>query len=352
MIQSLAFPVSDYRYLPQKSWEGFGEALKELGLDGLELLGNGKRLWEPIPQSMVQGYQMRAPLDWLDCYLGEKDRYIWNVDTCEEVEDAFHQGTREDILTAYREDLSFGLSLNTPYIVFDVSNADERETYTWKWTHSDHWVMDAAIEILNGLLKGIKPSFYLLLGNNRWPGFNFLDPKKTEYLLTRIDFPKVGIMLDTGRLLSTKPRTRNQEEGIKYIHSLLDKHGELCKSILGLHFNYISTSEWSRSRFKAPERKPGDWHPSFMTEEKTLRYRVRRFEYHTAWTYPGCVSLIDRIEPWFLVHTFYHTGSLTRMGALTRQRKAIQKGRDLKTHGSAGTDQTSENQYKDQRTCI
>ena len=337
MIQSLAFPLSRYRYLQHESWDELEAVLKAQGLDGLEILGDEKRLWEPLPPSMVRGYQMRAPLDWLDCYLGDRNEYICDIDIfCGEAEDAFKKGTREDITAAYREDLKLGLSINPPYIVFDVSNADEQEVYTQRWSHSDYWVMDAAIELLNGLLDGIDPTFVLLLGNNRWPGLTFLDPKKTEYLLSRINYPKVGIMLDTARLLSTKHRTKNQGEALQYIHSILDRHGELCKSILGLHFSYVPTSEWSGTYRKVPDRTvSGPFNANYSAPDKTLRYRVSRLEVHTCWTRPECISLIDRLEPRYLVHMFYHNGWLTRMGALTRQLKAISKGRELQAQGES-----------------
>lgn len=328
MIQSLTFPLSEQGHRPKDNWESVGLALRNEGLDGIEILKDVQKPWEPIPRSLIQGYQMQSPLDWLDCYLGNKGDYILDFRGRGETEDYYKKGESKDIVDAYRKDLTYGVSLESPYIVFDVANADEREVYTFQWSHSDYQVMDAAIEILNDLLKGAESSFTLLLSNNRWPGFTFTEPQKTDYLLSRINYPKVGIMLDTGRLLSTRWGTKNQSDGIRYIHTMLDKHGELCKSVLGLHFNYLPTVDWTRSMKKDPETLAQEYHPPLWTPELDLKYRVRRFDRHTCWTNPECVSLIDRIEPQYLAHVFYQNGNLTKLGALTRQLKAIRKGRE------------------------
>jgi len=43
-------------------------------------------------------------------------------------------------------------------------------------------------------------------------------------------YPNVGLMLDTDYLLHTNLSLNSQQEGIAYIHRLLDEHGELCLS--------------------------------------------------------------------------------------------------------------------------
>ena len=330
MIQSLAFPLSDYSHGENEHWERLGDMLLAQGLDGFEILGDVLKTWEPLPLSLIRGYQMQTLSDWLDCYLGHKEEYILDFRVKREAADYFKKGKPEDILNLYRADLAYGRTLNAPYIVFDVSNADEQEMFSLRWSHSDYWVMDAAIEILNELLRNVEPDFSLMLGNDRCPGFTFTEPEKTEYLLSRIQYPKVGIMLDTGRLLSTCWGTKNQSEAIRYIHSMLDKHGELSRSILGLHFSYLPTLGWTREKRKEPQRTRQEYHPPYWTPELALRLRVKWLDRHTCWSNPECVSLIDRIKPQYLVHVFYHDSSLTRMGALTRQLKAIHKGRELK----------------------
>ena len=330
MKQSLAFPLSDYCLKADEHWDRLGDTLLTQGLDGFEILGDVPKTWEPIPQSLLLGYQMQTFYDWLDCYLGYKEECILDFRVKREVAGYFGKGKPEDIICAYRKDLAYGRALKAPYIVFDVSNADEQEIYTFRWSHSDYWVIDAAVEILNELLKGVDPAFTLLLGNDRWPGFTFLEPKKTEYLLSKIQYPKVGIMLDTGRLLSTRWGTKNQSEGIRYIHSLLDKHGELSRSIHGLHFNYVPTSEWIREPRKQPQKSSQEYHPPYWTPELALYLKIHRLDRHSCWSNPECVSLIDRLEPQYLVHVFYHDGRLTRLGALTRQLQAIHKGKEAK----------------------
>ena len=78
-------------------------------------------------------------------------------------------------------------------------------------------MLDAAIEFINELLRGVEPTFDFLVENQWWPGFTFTDPEKTEYLLSGINYPRVGIMLDTGHLMSTNQGIRSQKQAVAYI---------------------------------------------------------------------------------------------------------------------------------------
>ena len=107
-------------------------------------------------------------------------------------------------------------------------------------------LLPGAIEFINHLLWKVEPTFDFLVENQWWPGFTFTDPAETEYLLSRIDYPRTGIMLDTGHLMNTNTRLRTQRQGVEYILKQYRAHGELAKRVLGVHFHQSLSGAYVR----------------------------------------------------------------------------------------------------------
>ena len=95
-----------------------------------------------------------------------------------------------------------------------------------------------------GSLDGETGTFEFLMENQWWPGFTMTDPDQTAYLLDAVRYPRKGIMLDTGHLLNTNPDLHSEGEGVAYIHSILDAHGDLCRYIRGFHFNLSLSGDY------------------------------------------------------------------------------------------------------------
>ena len=323
MIQSTNFPLSKYCLHSIGSWDVLGETVKKLGLDGLEVIADPDDLADDIPSGLVTGYHMTFYVDWVDFYRHDEQALLKKYRSWENVEKVY-RGTRpEDLLRQFREDLRLGIRLKAPYMVFHVSDASLEECYTYRWLHSDMEVLDASIAFINELLKGVEPTFDFLVENQWWPGFTFTDPEKTEYLLSHINYPRVGIMLDTGHLMNTNWSIRSQKQGIRYILDMIRKHGDLSKSIYGMHFHQSMSGEYCRAAIgKVPEDFPEDYFDAFAYSYS----HVQSIDRHRPWTEPNCVMILDRVEPKYLTHELGSGPRRTQLGAVRRQLHTLQRG--------------------------
>ena len=179
MIQSTNFPLSKYCIQPYGSWEAVDEEVKSLGLDGLEVIADPDDLADDIPLSLVAGYHMTFYVDWVDFWRHDEKALMRKYRSWEEIESVYRGRQPEDLMRHFQDDLATAQRLKAPYLVFHVSDVSLEEGYTYRWLHTDKEVLDASIEFINELLRGVEPTFDFLVENQWWPGFTFTDPEKT-----------------------------------------------------------------------------------------------------------------------------------------------------------------------------
>ncbi len=251
----------------------------------------------------------------------------------EEISTAYRGTQPEDLLRHFREDLALARRLKAPYLVFHVSDVSIEEGYTYRWLHSDREVLDASIELINALLKDAEPTFDFLVENQWWPGFTFTEPEKTEYLLSRIQYPRTGILLDTGHLMNTNWRLRSQKQGIRYILDMIEKHGELSDHIRGLHFHQSLSGDYCRKNVGAlPEGFPRGWLQEFARSYP----HIQQIDRHRPWTVGECVRILDRVQPEYLTHELSDSVRGGKLSAIRNQLRVIEKGYHEELHRTVG----------------
>ena len=322
MIQSVNFPLSQYCIRPYGSWEALGRQVKALGLDGLEVIADPDDLAADVPLSLVAGYHLTFYPDWVDFWRQDEKALLGKFHSWEEVEKIYRGRRPEDLMAQFRTDLALAQRLKAPYLVFHVSDVSLEEGYTYRWLHSDREVLDAAIDFANQLLKGVEPTFDFLVENQWWPGFTFTEPEKTEYLLKNIDYPRVGIMLDTGHLMSTNQRIRSQKQGIAYILEMIEKHGSLAEKIRGLHFHQSLSGAYCLKRVGA---LPPDFPEEYFAAFAVSYGHIQQIDRHRPWTEPRCAAIIDRAQPQYLTHELSSGYPGGQLGAVKRQLTTLRK---------------------------
>ena len=322
MIQSLNFPLSQYCIRPYGSWEALGKTVKALGLDGLEVIADPDDLAADVPLDLVAGYHLTFYPDWVDFWRQDEKALLGKFHSWEEVEKIYRGRRPEDLMAQFREDLALAQRLKAPYLVFHVSDVSLEEGYTYRWLHSDREVLDAAIDFANQLLKGVEPTFDFLVENQWWPGFTFTEPEKTEYLLKNIDYPRVGIMLDTGHLMSTNQRIRSQKQGIAYILEMIEKHGSLAERIQGLHFHQSLSGAYCR---KNVGEVPPDFPEEYFAAFAVSYGHIQQIDRHRPWTEPRCAAIIHRAAPKYLTHELSSGYPGGQLGAVKRQLATLRR---------------------------
>ena len=322
MIQTTNFPLSTYSLQPYGGWEGLRAKVKGLSLDGLEFIADPDNFPEDIPLDLAAGYHMTFYVDWLDFWRQDEAELMRKFGSWETVNEVYRGTKPDDLMQHFQEDMAVGIRLKAPYMVFHVSDVSLEEGYTYRWLHSDMEVLDGAIGFINLLLDGIEPTFDFLVENQWWPGFTFTEPEKTEYLLRHINYPRTGIMLDTGHLMNTNWKINNQREGIRYILEMIDKHGEISKSIYGLHFHQSVSGAYCR---KTAGKLPEDFPLSYYDEFSRNYAHILQIDRHQPWTDEACVRILECVRPKYLTHELSSANQGNQWEAVKQQLKTIRK---------------------------
>ena len=238
--------------------------------------------------------------------------------------EAFYRArTPEELLRRFREDLAFGLSFRPPYMVFHVSDVSLEESMTYRWLHTDRKVLDGVAELINLLLRDVEPAVDFLVENQWWPGFTFTDPKQTDYLLSRIEYPRVGIMLDTGHLMNANTAIRNQKDGVRWVLEKWEEHGALQQRVYGVHFHQSLSGAYVRAHTGTLSSEyNGDYFHDFA-----VNYRhIQMIDRHRPWTDPECVRILEAVQPKYLTHELSTPACGTQLGAVCRQINTIRRG--------------------------
>lgn len=289
------------------------------GFDGVELMQFDDDVRGIIPPERVIGFHMSFFHYWLDFWKGDSDAVCKEFGSLQTAYQVYGGTDRNAILDHYRKDLENAHRWNAEYVVFHVSDAGIGESFKLKYRHSDEEVIDATVELLNELFKDEDGSVALLVENLWQPGLSFTRPEMTQRLMDGIRYPNRGIMLDTGHLLHTNLNLRTQEEGIRYIHSLLDRHGALCRHIRGIHLNQSLTGEYMERTMRNPPELSG----TYSERCEKMFWHAFAIDRHLPFTCDGVSALIDRISPEYLTFEFITTDKIQHQKYLSAQLKAL-----------------------------
>lgn len=275
-----------------------GELLALLEGDGIELTCFEDDVRGIVPIDRVTGLHMSCLPFWLEFWRGNTAACVEEFDNIDTVRAVFGGETPEALLAHYRRDLENAKRYGAEYTVFHVCDGSAEETFTGISRHTDEEVIDASAELLNELFRDIEDGPWLLFENLWYAGHRFTDPGQTARLLERVKYKKTGLMLDTGHLLHTRTDLASQEDGVCYINSMLDLHGELSKHIRGVHLNQsISGELMAKTQACPPKLKP-----TYAERNEQLFNYVFSIDRHEPFTCEGVKELIDRIAPDYLTY--------------------------------------------------
>ena len=321
MIQSINFPLCAVTLAEYGGWQNLRQSLDALGIDGIEGIWGGEPVPPEMPCGMLQGYHLTFTPDWLDFYRWDTAALCRKFGSLENAR-AFYGGGPEALLEMYRADLRRALELGARYMVFHVSDVSIEEGYTFRWFHNDEVVIDAAEDLINALLNGVAPTFDFLVENQWWPGFTFTEPEKTARLLDAIAYPRKGILLDTGHLMNCFPDLQTEAEGAGRIMAMLDRHGDLCRYILGVHLHQSLSGDYVRTHTGTVP----DGLPEAYVERFSFNYaHIQKIDQHRPWTDTAIGDVLQRIAPRYLTHELSAPAGEAHLAAVKRQVKTLRQ---------------------------
>ena len=295
-MKILTNAVANFEFLSKyNSFEKLNGFCKDYMLDGFEIICAGE-IPSCIKNRLTVGFHLPFYNQWIDFYRMDtailtenfKSRDIW---------ENFYGGKDFSCVEQnLKNQLDTANSLGAEYVVLHVSEVSAKETLTGVFSHSDKEVITNMCSIINRLFKGENYSFKLLLENLWWPGFTFTDPALTEYMLSSIEYPHKGIMLDTGHLLQTAGGICGWEEGEKYINKIIDKNRHLLKYVYGVHLH-----GGLKKDFVKPQAENSD---DFYTQFAKAYSYVQNTDRHLPFETEKIQNIIEKISPNWLVYEF------------------------------------------------
>lgn len=289
--------------------------LRQLGLDGVEML-----FCEPwdktvVPPRLIHGVHLTFWPSWLDFWRGNTQALLKQFGTKNNIEKYYGGLDPEDMLSFYRENIRLAIAAQAEYMVFHVSHNDMDEMYTWQFRASDSDVIDATVELVNILSEIIPPDIEVLFENLWWPGMTLLDPAMVDKLLAGVRHGKTGIMLDTGHLMNTNHQLRSQKDGVKYILRILEQLGEYKTHIHGIHLHQSLSGEYV-------ERTRSGGVPSGYSLEDAMRHALS-IDQHRPFSEPEVRRLVEYVEPRYLVHEFLAESGNELVRSVRMQQQAL-----------------------------
>lgn len=288
------------------------------GCDGLEVIRCGEDTRKIVKEDMVIGCHLMFYSDWVDFWNGNRERLLYKFGSMDVVKALYGTLSREEYAAALRADMDYAEKMGAKYAVFHVSDVSVDEGYTYRWEHTDKEVIDASCELLNTAMRGRDYSFELLLENLWWKGFSMTDPHMTDYMLEHIDYPKKGIMLDTGHLMNANLDIKTQSEGCDFIRRCIKEHGETAGLIRGLHLHQSVSGEYVKRAIKDPPAHESDYFGSFA---KAYGH-ILKIDTHKPFASPAARALVEDIAPKYLVHELSAANSREK-AELTREQNRL-----------------------------
>ena len=323
MICSMSLPLDQMTLSEYESWEDLRRELEILDCRGIEAVWGGEDMPADFPCDLIGGYHLTFYPDWLDFYREDTrtvESKFGSIDTAK----AFYGGWgAEHLLNIYRADLERARHLGAPYVVFHVSDVSLEEGYTYCWQHTHREVIEAATEIVNRLMDGVEYKFEFLLENQWWPGFSFTDPELTAYMLERVNCPRCGIMRDTGHLMNCNTALMTQRDAAAYIGEMLDRHGDLCRLIRGVHLHQSLSGAYVRSHTGSLPPLPAEYMDRFGASYG----HILQIDRHRPWDDPVVSELVERISPVWLTHELSGRNRAARFEAVRQQNRVLNGGR-------------------------
>ena len=120
-------------------------------------------------------------------------------------------------------------------------------------------------------------------------------------------------------------RLRTQGDGVRYILSMVEKHGDLAGRIWGMHFHQSLSGSYCRANVgKTPADFPLDYYQEFARNYS----HILQVDLHRPWTDPDCVQILDRVQPKYLTHELRSGPRRSQVSAVRRQLCTIRSGRE------------------------
>ena len=279
-----------------QSMDDFRKTLKDLGLDGIELVS----CWEDnfIGRDLIHGVHLPFFTSWMDYYLKNEGRVIEEFGSMDFAREFFAHKP-EEIYKYYLQALAYANSLGA-YAVFHMANCNSLEYLGQNHFYSDVDVIDAGADLVNKLVKESNIKTPLLFENLYVPGLKFTNLDLTKRLMEKVNYDNIGFVLDTGHLMCTNENIETEDEAWDYVDEIIEYNKEILPLIKVVHLHQSLSGQVIKSYKENPPRLSGDFYENLKAYYKY----VNKIDTHSIVQSKKVVEVIEKINPDYLVLEF------------------------------------------------
>ena len=147
--------------------------------------------------------------------------------------------------------------------------------------------------MFNSVRDEIPAHIPVLFENLWWPGLRLTDVRNVKYFFDRVQHKNVGIMLDTGHLMNTNTRLKNEAEGAEYVLKVYEKLGECRSLVRGVHLSCSLSGAYQRSlSHQVPEK----------LDMETIWRHIGNIDQHKPFHTEAAKRILETINPEYVTH--------------------------------------------------
>ncbi|ABV36762.1 conserved hypothetical protein [Shewanella sediminis HAW-EB3] len=306
------------------SWSSAGQWLSNMSLSGFEIYPHGVLNAEDIPAKLVGGFHLQSFPILTPMLYNDSSRLLKIFGDWQTVEQFYGGKDSDHIVNTMVSQLNLAAKLNAPYAVFHPMDCDMEHLFSqnFPWTLDDTFT--ACAELLNLALKRSQFKGWLLLENMWWKQSFRLDSRQ-EYddLRSRINYAKCGICFDTGHMMATNKSLNDESGAISFLMNRLHQL-DLNSEIKTLHLNSNLTSDSEIKSCPSEQSQTSYQNCSeFWSQFDIALKHISGLDPHNGFNNAELSSLINTIEPNFLVHEVSKQNLFSWQQAITIQQQLI-----------------------------
>ena len=207
-------------------------------------------------------------------------------------------------MDTYRRELAVAQRLGCEYVVFHVAQTEVESVYSWHCPWTWQQTVGMCAEIINEATRDSDYTGQILFENLWFPGSMCLDsPDEIAMLFEKVDYPRRGLVLDTGHVLNKNPGIRTEPEGIYYVIQTLKDLGEARHLVKGLHLTRSLSGDYAERLHRGPS--PFEGVDEFWERFGIAQSHVLQIDQHEPFEDPGVRRLFDWMSPDYMVFEFF-----------------------------------------------
>lgn len=303
-------------------WHAARRFCSRNGFDGFELSPVDGYDFRRIPAGLVWGVHLRFFPIMQAFWRGDHVRLLEVFGDDETVASFYGGADRQAVISAYRRQLALAQRLGAEYVVFHVAQTEVESVYRWRSPWSWHETVEMCAEIINEAVRDTVYTGEILFENLWFPGGMRLDsPDEVALLFEKVDYPRCGLVVDTGHILNKNLDLRSEADGIAYLLETIRNLGEYRHLVRAVHLTRSLSGEYVRRLESGPSPFLGL--DGFWERFGTAQWHVLQIDQHDPFEDPGVSRLFDWVSPDYLVFEFYYSDMVEWQRKIDCQKRAL-----------------------------